>query len=71
MELYNFIAIGTLVDGPARTILFRGKGTALIKNLFDLRSVVTAHTILQYVGHALAIQYFNTVRIFGVCVVVR
>jgi hypothetical protein len=36
MELCNLIAIGTLVDGPARTMLLRGKGTALIKNLFDL-----------------------------------
>jgi len=39
MELCNLIAIGTLVDGPARTMLLRGKGTALIKNLFDLRPV--------------------------------
>ena len=37
-------------------MLLRGKGTALIKNLFDLRLVVTTHLILQYVE-----------RIFGVC----
>ncbi len=43
-------------------MLLRGKGTALIKNLFDLRPVVTAHPILQYVGHALAIQYSADIR---------
>jgi hypothetical protein len=43
-------------------MLLRGKGTALIKNLFDLRPVVTAHPILQYVGHALAIQYKADIR---------
>jgi len=56
MELCN---LGTLVDGPARTMLLRGKGTALIKNLFDLRPVVTWGMLLR----------FNTVQIFGVCVV--
>lgn len=57
MELCNLIAIGTLVDGPARTMLLRGECTALIKNLFELRPVVTAH-----VGHALAIQYSADIR---------
>jgi hypothetical protein len=62
MELCNFLAVGTLVDGPARTTFLRGKGTALIKNFLDLRPVVTAHPILQYVGHALAIQYSADIR---------
>jgi len=57
MELCNLIAIGTLVDGPARTMLLRGKGTALIKNITDLRPIVTSHPLIQYVGHSVAIQY--------------
>ena len=36
LQLCNLIAIGTLTDGPARTLLLNGKGTALVKNITDV-----------------------------------
>ncbi len=36
LQLCNLIAIGTLTDGPARTLLLYGKGAALVKNIPSL-----------------------------------
>ena len=40
LQLCNLIAIGTLTDGPARMLLLNGKGTALVKNITDVRPIV-------------------------------
>jgi hypothetical protein len=43
LQLCNLIVIGTLTDGPARTLLLNGKVTALVKNITDVRPIVTVH----------------------------
>jgi len=62
MTLCNLIAIGSLIDGPARAKLVEGKGTALIKNVTDCRPIVTEHPYLKYTGHALATAYGEPIR---------
>ena len=62
MTLCNLIAIGSLMDGPARAKLVEGKGTALIKNTTDCRPIVTEHPYLKYTGHALVVTYGDRIR---------
>ena len=62
LQLCNLIAIGTLTDGPARTMLLNGKGTALVKNITDVRPIVTLHPLLHYTGHAIATEYSTRIR---------
>jgi hypothetical protein len=62
LQLCNLIAIGTLTDGPARTLLLNGKGTALVKNITDVRPIVTVHPLLHYTGHAIATEYSTRIR---------
>ena len=62
LQLCNLIAIGTLTDGPARTLLLSGKGTALVKNITDVRPIVTVHPLLHYTGHAIATEYSSRIR---------
>jgi hypothetical protein len=63
LQLCNLIAIGTLTDGPSRTLLLNDKGTALVKNITDVRPIVTVHTLLHYTGHAIATEYSTRIRI--------
>jgi len=46
MALYNFLAFGNVHDGPVRTVLLGGKGTALYKPDGGIRPVATA-TVLH------------------------
>jgi len=46
MALCNLLALGTLPDGPVRTLLLGGKGTALYKPDGGIRPVATA-TVLH------------------------
>jgi hypothetical protein len=62
MTLCSLIAIGTLIDGPTRTLLLSGKGTALHKPGGGLRPVVTAVPLLHYTGHAIATEYADRIR---------
>ena len=62
LQLCNLIAIGTLTDGPARTLLLNGKGTTLVKNITDVRPIVTVHLLLHYTGHAIATEYSTFIR---------
>ena len=62
LQLCNLIAIGTLTDGPARMLLLNGKGTALVKNITDVRPIVTVHPLLHYTGHAIATEYSSRIR---------
>ena len=62
LQLCNLIAISTLTDGPARTLLLNGKGTVLVKNITDVRPIVTVHPLLHYTGHAIATEYSTRIR---------
>ena len=44
------------------TVLFNGKGTALVKNITDVRPIVTVHSLLHYSGHAIATEYSTRIR---------
>jgi hypothetical protein len=65
MALCNLIALGTLPDGPARTLLLGGKGTALHKLDGGLRPVVTADSLDHYTGHSIATEF--SVPIARIC----
>jgi len=65
MALCNLIALGTLPDGPARTLLLGGKGTALHKPDGGLRPVVTANPLAHYTGHSIATEF--SVPIARIC----
>ena len=65
MALCNLIALGTLPDGPARTLLLGGKGTALYKPDGGLRPVVTANPLAHYTGHSIATEF--SVPIARIC----
>ncbi len=62
LQLCNLIVIGTLTDGPAWTLLLNGIGTAFVKNITDVRPIVTVHPLLHYTGHAIATVYSTRIR---------
>jgi hypothetical protein len=43
-------------------LLLNGKGTALVKNITDVRPIVTVHPLLHYTGHAIATEYSSRIR---------
>jgi hypothetical protein len=66
MALCNLLALGTLPDGPVRTLLLGGKGTALYKPDGGIRPVATATPLAHYTGHSIATEYANPIaRICG------
>ncbi len=43
-------------------LLLIGKGTALVKNITDVRPIITVHLLLHYTGHTIATEYSTRIR---------